>query len=173
MTTTPRRYAIAHDEPIIVPASEEIEKAMGDFLRDHIAEADAYLEPLGVKLSDLVQPSWMRIVYADEIREIEPLAPQQRTPTDPCPTCGTTDGSRLLAPHAMVDVARAAQGAEPEEWKPISREDAIKAVAEKGARYEVADAISEGTAAGIASGPPVHPLCGHRHALDEECPADV
>ncbi len=65
---TDTRPALAHGEPIIVVAPEGVDAAISGVMSAHRAELDAALEPFGVALDDLLQPTWMRIVrFADVV----------------------------------------------------------------------------------------------------------
>ena len=65
---TDSRPALAYGEPLVTVAPEGVDDAISGVMSAHRAELDAALEPFGVALDDLLQPTWMRIVrFADVV----------------------------------------------------------------------------------------------------------
>lgn len=71
-TMTAEHLAFAHDYPLQVPVSPEIDAVMDGVIADHLAAFNAALAPLGVTMEDLLPPVWMRVVRVPDISEWSP-----------------------------------------------------------------------------------------------------
>lgn len=70
---TDTRPALAHDYALMTPAPDGVDHAISDVMARHEAELDEALRPFGVALSDLLQPTWMRVVrFGDVIPLVSP-----------------------------------------------------------------------------------------------------
>lgn len=73
--TEPEQVAFAHGEPLAVPVSPEIEAALNRLIVAHAAEVRAALAPFDMPLTDLLMPTWMRIVHPADV-VARPAAPE-------------------------------------------------------------------------------------------------
>ena len=104
---TDTRPALAHGEPIIVVAPEGVDRAISEVMARHEAELNEALQPFGVALDDLLQPTWMRFVRFGDVVPLGAAADDDRPAGGCCgsgeacssPTC--TGTPRVAAP--MVD----------------------------------------------------------------------
>lgn len=81
MTETP--YAIAHGFAIVVPAPEGVGRAISQVMERHEEELSAALEPFGLSLTDLLEPTWMRAVKGADVEVVRSpdaavITPEQR-----------------------------------------------------------------------------------------------
>lgn len=64
---TDTRPALAYGQHLITVAPEGVDDAISGVMARHEAELDEALAPFGVALSDLLQPTWMRIVRFGDV----------------------------------------------------------------------------------------------------------
>ena len=69
-----RPYAMAHGEPLMVPAPDGVETAISAVMARHRDELDVALRPYGLALDDLLQPTWLRFVRVGDVEAFIPVA---------------------------------------------------------------------------------------------------
>ena len=90
---TDTRPALAHDYALMVPAPDGVDRAISEVMARHRAELDEALQPFGVTLDDLLQPTWMRFV---RVGDVVPLgAPADDRPAGGC--CGSGEACSSVA----------------------------------------------------------------------------
>lgn len=64
---TDTRPALAHDYALMTPAPDGVDRAISEVMSRHEAELNEALQPFGVALDDLLQPTWMRVVRFGDV----------------------------------------------------------------------------------------------------------
>lgn len=122
---TDTRPALAHGEPIIVVAPEGVDRVISEVMGRHRAELDEALQPFGVALDDLLQPTWMRVVRFGDVVPLDtggkllvpdeddyagPITSPPRAYDDAAPRCA--DGCGACAIDALPGVPRSTPAVE-------------------------------------------------------------